>query len=117
MPRIVSISSLKGGVGKTSITLGLASAALHGGLKTLVIDLDPHADASTGLDVAPTTPDIASIMDGDDEDAFTASVGPSGWNRHAGATTLLTSHYRRDTGGARLCPVNPLRYPAACLLQ
>ena len=59
MPRIVSISSLKGGVGKTSITLGLASAALHGGLKTLVIDLDPHADASTGLDVAPTTPDIA----------------------------------------------------------
>ena len=92
MPRIVSISSLKGGVGKTSITLGLASAALHGGLKTLVIDLDPHADASTGLDVAPTTPDIASIMDGDDEDAFTASVGPSGWNRHAGATTLLTSH-------------------------
>lgn len=92
MPRIVSISSLKGGVGKTSITLGLASAALHGGLKTLVIDLDPHADASTGLDVAPTTPDIASIMDGDDEDAFTASVGPSGWNRHAGVTTLLTSH-------------------------
>lgn len=41
MPRIVSVSSLKGGVGKTSIVLGLASAALHGGLKTLVIDLDP----------------------------------------------------------------------------
>ncbi|MEG2579146.1 MAG: AAA family ATPase, partial [Glutamicibacter sp.] len=48
---VVSISSLKGGVGKTSVTLGLASAALAAGIPTLVIDLDPHADASTGLGV------------------------------------------------------------------
>ncbi len=59
MPRIVSISSLKGGVGKTSITLGLASAALHSGLSTLVIDLDPHGDASTywqWMKPSPTSP-------------------------------------------------------------
>ena len=56
MPRIVSVSSLKGGVGKTSIVLGLASAALHGGLKTLVIDLDPHGDASTGHCLYPAYP-------------------------------------------------------------
>ncbi|MDR6891340.1 cellulose biosynthesis protein BcsQ [Falsarthrobacter nasiphocae] len=43
------MSSLKGGVGKTSVTSGLASAALAAGLKTLVIDLDPHADLSTAL--------------------------------------------------------------------
>lgn len=49
--QVVSISSLKGGVGKTSVTLGLASAALAAGLPTLVVDLDPHADASTGLGV------------------------------------------------------------------
>ncbi|MCV9995468.1 ParA family protein [Paeniglutamicibacter sp. ZC-3] len=49
--QVVSISSLKGGVGKTSVTLGLASAALAAGIPTLVIDLDPHADASTGLGV------------------------------------------------------------------
>ena len=48
---VVSISSLKGGVGKTSVTLGVASAALAAGIPTLVIDLDPHADASTGLGV------------------------------------------------------------------
>src|SRR5690625_4271384 len=32
--------------------MGLASAALHNGVKTLVIDLDPHADATTGLSVS-----------------------------------------------------------------
>lgn len=50
--QILSVSSLKGGVGKTSVTMGLASAALHSGLKALVIDLDPHADATTGLAVS-----------------------------------------------------------------
>ncbi|MFC0580806.1 ParA family protein [Micrococcoides hystricis] len=47
--QVLSISSLKGGVGKTSVTLGLTSAARAAGLKTLVIDLDPHGDSSTGL--------------------------------------------------------------------
>lgn len=47
----MSVSSLKGGVGKTSVTMGLASAALQRGVRTLVIDLDPHADTTTGLAV------------------------------------------------------------------
>lgn len=51
---IVSISSLKGGVGKTSVTSGLVSAALKAGLKTLVIDLDPHADLSTAMGLPST---------------------------------------------------------------
>ncbi|WP_189350307.1 ParA family protein [Zhihengliuella salsuginis] len=54
--QVVSISSLKGGVGKTSVTLGLASAALAAGIPTLIVDLDPHADASTGLGVALSGP-------------------------------------------------------------
>lgn len=48
----MSVSSLKGGVGKTSVTMGLASAALQRGVRTLVIDLDPHADSTTGLAVS-----------------------------------------------------------------
>jgi len=40
---------LKGGVGKTTISLGLASAALSLGIKTLVVDLDPQGNASYGL--------------------------------------------------------------------
>jgi chromosome partitioning protein len=48
---VLSVSSLKGGVGKTTVTLGLASAAFSTGLRTLVIDLDPQSDVSTGLGV------------------------------------------------------------------
>ena len=43
---VVSVCSLKGGVGKTSIVLGLASSALTRGVPTLVVDLDPQADAT-----------------------------------------------------------------------
>ncbi|WP_214443616.1 ParA family protein, partial [Mycobacterium tuberculosis] len=38
---VLSVSSLKGGVGKTTVTLGLASAAFARGVRTLVVDLDP----------------------------------------------------------------------------
>ena len=61
--QIISISSLKGGVGKSSVTLGLASAALDAGIPTLVVDLDPHADASTALGAhAQPSRDIGSIL-------------------------------------------------------
>jgi cellulose biosynthesis protein BcsQ len=36
-------------VGKTTVALGLASAALSRGLRTLVVDLDPQSDATTAL--------------------------------------------------------------------
>lgn len=49
----VSVISLKGGVGKTSVLLGLAGAACERGLRTLVIDLDPQANATTALDPLP----------------------------------------------------------------
>lgn len=47
---VASVLSLKGGVGKTTVTLGLASAAVHRGVPTIVIDLDPQANASATLD-------------------------------------------------------------------
>jgi cellulose biosynthesis protein BcsQ len=46
---VLSVSSLKGGVGKTTVALGVASAAYARGLRTLVVDLDPQCDATTGL--------------------------------------------------------------------
>ena len=48
---VLSVSSLKGGVGKTTVTLGLASAAFARGVRTLVVDLDPQSDVSTGMDI------------------------------------------------------------------
>lgn len=47
----IALANQKGGVGKTTITLGLAEAAFHAGLKVLVIDCDPQANASAGLGV------------------------------------------------------------------
>lgn len=45
----LAVLSLKGGVGKTTITLGLAEQARRCGLNTLVIDLDPQANATETL--------------------------------------------------------------------
>lgn len=77
---VLSISSLKGGVGKTSVTLGLASAAYSRGIPTLVVDVDPQADASTGLDVPVTTEvDIADVLAAPRSRILDRAVVPSGW--------------------------------------
>ena len=78
--QVVSISSLKGGVGKTSVTLGLASAALAAGIPTLVVDLDPHADATTGLGVrAGGQLDIGRLLKNARRADLAANTVPSGW--------------------------------------
>ncbi len=46
---VVAILSQKGGVGKTTVCLGLAEAARLRGWRTLVIDLDPQANATDVL--------------------------------------------------------------------
>lgn len=78
--QVVSISSLKGGVGKTSVTLGLASAALSARIPTLVVDLDPHADATTGLGVqADEQIDIGRLLKNARRADLASNVVPSGW--------------------------------------
>ena len=82
--QVVSISSLKGGVGKTSVTLGLASAAMSAGIPTLVVDLDPHADATTGLGVqAGDQTVIGRLLKNARRGDLAANVAPSGWVSNA----------------------------------
>ena len=84
--QVVSISSLKGGVGKTSVTTGLASAALAAGIPTLVVDLDPHADASTALGVRPgDQQDIGRMLKAPRRARLAENVVPSGWVERASA--------------------------------
>lgn len=77
---VLGVCSLKGGVGKTSVTLGLASAALERGLRTLVVDLDPQGDSTLALAVAPGAAlDVAAVLDDPRAETVLGSISPSGW--------------------------------------
>jgi len=59
--RSVAILNQKGGVGKTTVTLGLASAAAAAGRRVLVVDLDPQASATWVLDHEPVAGDVLVV--------------------------------------------------------
>lgn len=78
---VLGICSLKGGVGKTSITLGLASAAIHAGLRTLVVDLDPQADTTLALGVSGGADnDVSAVLDNPSPFVIESALAQSPWN-------------------------------------
>ena len=80
----MSVCSLKGGVGKTSVTLGLASAALHQGVNTLVVDFDPQGDTTLGLLGEPaSTLDIAEVLTSPRTETIDRSIIPAPWSKDA----------------------------------
>lgn len=89
---VLSVSSLKGGVGKTTVALGLASAALNKGLNTLIIDLDPQCDATSGL--AATNEfgaSVAEVLQSPKLPAIKRAIVASSWARGSKMDVMVGS--------------------------
>ena len=89
---VLSVSSLKGGVGKTTVALGLASAALNKGINTLVVDLVPQCDATSGLAAsADMSASIAEVLQSPKLQVLRKALVASPWSRDSKLDVVVGS--------------------------
>ncbi len=77
---VVAMVNQKGGVGKTTVALGLAAMAGRRGLRTVLVDLDPQANATSGMGVWDAALTIDSALAAESIGAASAAIVDSGWD-------------------------------------
>ncbi|MBC8194398.1 MAG: AAA family ATPase [Acidimicrobiia bacterium] len=87
----IAVVNQKGGVGKTTVVLGLASAAAHRGIETLVVDIDPQGNATTGLGVFEPTRSIDSVLIEERPGGINSVVETTGWTDDSGRRPLVAA--------------------------
>ena len=64
MSKIISIANQKGGVGKTTTAINVSSLLAAAEKKSLLVDIDPQSNSSSGLNISNQNPSIYEVLIG-----------------------------------------------------